>query len=653
MKILRTLLLLALVGVSALVRAEDNYQCGVPRARTQFLIVRGEDARHGFWPWHVALWLRQRDNTERYSCGGTLISKKFVLTAAHCMLSENRHQLLRSASDVTVWAGVFNLLNPETDTRQIRSVSKIHINGYARDSLLHDIALLELSEPLQYTAYVLPACLNAKPDLRVDTGTVVGWGIADNDKPSLDILKKVSLPVVAESECLKSDPSTFGVVLQKEVFCAGTTNGSAPCNGDSGGGLMMQRGDAWYVAGIVAFTKTRSGTSNLCFAESYTAFTNVTAYWDWIEQVTNTDFRGQYNQEKNVPCKTAKGQQGQCVPLQQCRDIFNMIRAPLIAQEDAYYINRSVCQLAGIPRAVCCRKEQIEEVPLHPNALLLPSDCGRARIRNRNPLDQTTAVLEYPWMVMVRFPPKKNGVIPFCLGTLLNTRYVLSVAECMKKTKMSPTHVQLGEFNEETDIDCSTDSRGRTLCADRVINVGVESVTFHPLFNVPQYTNDISIVRMSADIQYTDSIRPICLPLFSPHRQDYPEYLDITAWRLDWMAKNIYQGSLMRYPQRMMDIDTCQLRYEEVGFSPDLNGKDRLCALQLGPEFHCDRMAGAPVGRYVNMDGDRYVQFGLWKWGPLNCTVRERVPGLGMNLNQYLDWILTNIQPSDSSIVKG
>lgn len=61
----------------------------------------------------------------------------------------------------------------------------------------------------------------------------------------------------------------------------------------------MQQGDAWHVAGIVSFTKSRpsDSQSGLCLAEAYTAFTNVSAYFGWIERVTKIDFRDLYNEE--------------------------------------------------------------------------------------------------------------------------------------------------------------------------------------------------------------------------------------------------------------------------------------------------------------------------------------------------------------------
>ena len=43
-------------------------------------IANGEDAAHGNWPWHAALYMGNI-----YFCGGTLINEQFVITAAHCV----------------------------------------------------------------------------------------------------------------------------------------------------------------------------------------------------------------------------------------------------------------------------------------------------------------------------------------------------------------------------------------------------------------------------------------------------------------------------------------------------------------------------------------------------------------------------------------
>ena len=45
-------------------------------------IVGGSDASVGSWPWQVSMHFQGN-----FICGGTLIHREWVLTAAHCMLT--------------------------------------------------------------------------------------------------------------------------------------------------------------------------------------------------------------------------------------------------------------------------------------------------------------------------------------------------------------------------------------------------------------------------------------------------------------------------------------------------------------------------------------------------------------------------------------
>ncbi|CAG9578095.1 unnamed protein product [Danaus chrysippus] len=69
--------------VETLINDEEK-NCGRRQVRGTQLMVNGANTKPGDWPWHVAIYKRQR-NIIKYICGGTLVSKNFVLTAAHCV----------------------------------------------------------------------------------------------------------------------------------------------------------------------------------------------------------------------------------------------------------------------------------------------------------------------------------------------------------------------------------------------------------------------------------------------------------------------------------------------------------------------------------------------------------------------------------------
>lgn len=49
-------------------------------------ITSGHDTH--LWPWHAAIYHQVNETDSTYRCGGTLVSSKFILTAAHCVSIE-------------------------------------------------------------------------------------------------------------------------------------------------------------------------------------------------------------------------------------------------------------------------------------------------------------------------------------------------------------------------------------------------------------------------------------------------------------------------------------------------------------------------------------------------------------------------------------
>ncbi|XP_075122523.1 transmembrane protease serine 12 [Leptodactylus fuscus] len=236
-------------------------------------IIGGHDALPGAWPWQVSLQYFSFGFGDRHMCGGSLIHKKWVMTAAHCFKERRNPWYWRAV------LGLTDIVNPE-NTKQIKEIKKIIIHrNFDSRTVDNDIALLELANPVKYTDYILPVCL-ATPALQVDPLAqcfITGWGTTSVGGKISDMLQEAEIDLIPTSLCNSS--GWYNGILTDNMICAGFEDGGVDtCQGDSGGPFVCYVAESmsFYQLGITSFGYG-------CAEANYPGvYTRVERYTSWM-----------------------------------------------------------------------------------------------------------------------------------------------------------------------------------------------------------------------------------------------------------------------------------------------------------------------------------------------------------------------------------
>ena len=219
-------------------------ECGLPVNRRQARIVNGDRSFRGQWPWMAVVGVYFRDDNNRWinitqKCAATLIANRYLLTAAHCLSNQlptfdtmrlpNRYQ----ASLKDTYRVSFDVIDVENDIsqgsdadhpkKQSRTFALeqtcIHPE-FNHNTLLHDIAILKLKQPIVRNSLIDTICLPTD-EQPIDNTTrvwVAGWGSNAEYSSSLNILMHADLQILPSSLC----PSIESTDYQ---LCAGWSDG--------------------------------------------------------------------------------------------------------------------------------------------------------------------------------------------------------------------------------------------------------------------------------------------------------------------------------------------------------------------------------------------------------------------------------------------
>ena len=250
----------------------DNKDFGDEDLSNTEKVLGGRNAKAPAWMVSI---LRNGD----IHCGGTLIHKDWVLTAAHCVD-------IREKSELTVCVGKSKL--SKCKARDMSAISQVtYHQRFNRSNLQggYDIALLKLARSFARRNLSTLAHPRDEPASGRKV-RAMGWGISNYNKSDMtpNHLKRIVLPFLDHTDC---SPLWGG--LDQTLVCLDTRGepgeiaDKAVCNGDSGGPLHFNG----IQIGLTSFGSTNAQYQ--CTANAPDVFTRISLFSNWIEHHTHGD----------------------------------------------------------------------------------------------------------------------------------------------------------------------------------------------------------------------------------------------------------------------------------------------------------------------------------------------------------------------------
>ncbi|XP_067635201.1 serine protease SP24D-like [Eurosta solidaginis] len=223
-------------------------------------ILKGKDAAIGQFPFIVSVIKRKR-----HFCGGSILSNRYVLSAAHCVsrMDSTGNFTLEHVKKYSIRAGS----NDRLCGGVIAKVAEIVVNeNYFHE--LHDLSILRLKTPLVYSKTIKAIALDTTEVPAGTTVTIAGWGLTSPNGTYATILQYTTGKVLSRSVCYDEID-----LDSPDIYCLARPVNKGFCYGDSGGAAIL----ADKLVAVAGFLG--GDDCGLAYPDGYA---KISAHLDWI-----------------------------------------------------------------------------------------------------------------------------------------------------------------------------------------------------------------------------------------------------------------------------------------------------------------------------------------------------------------------------------
>lgn len=325
-------------------------------------------------------------------------------------------------------------------------------------------------------------------------------------------------------------------------------------------------------------------------------------------------------------CTTPNGVPGNCITIRSCPSLLPLLKKAAQDPELASFLRKSKC---GGYAEVCCPRETKTQSDQASGQLV--EGCGRTAASQHNKVvgGVPADLGAWPWIAALGYRDLSRTDLEWrCGGSLINNRYVLTAAHCIRTPPslfLTLEKVRLGEHNLRSDSDGANP-----------VDYGIDKSIVHEDYRSQR--NDIALIRLDKNVVFTDNIKPICLPQLASLRsatfeRKYPFVVGWGETSLDGPSSDV----LLQVQVPVVDNESCKKSYAKHGA---VITESQICAGEKkGGKDSCRGDSGGPL---MLPQTGAYYQIGIISFG-YKCA-EPGYPGVYTRVTSYLDWISDNIK---------